>query len=126
MNTIDKFRGEYKFLSNFWVHNVYLEGRVYPSVEHAYQAAKTLHSEERSVIAQCASPSKAKKLGRQVTLRPDWEVVKLSIMHNLVRCKFQSEGLAGKLLATGEDVLVEGNWWGDTFWGSATERVKIT
>lgn len=114
---INEFQGKYRFLSNFWLVEVEFEGLVYPSVEHAYQAAKTTHLLGREIIRSQSSPGKAKRVGREVPIRPDWEDVKLDIMEELVRDKFEHEGLRKELLATGNAKLVEGNWWHDTFWG---------
>ena len=64
-----------------------------------------------------STPGEAKRMGRQVTLRKDWEDVKISVMEKGLRMKFAIPELRDKLLATGEEELVEGNWWGDTCWG---------
>jgi len=117
---IDEFRGEYRFLSNFWIcsRGIKFEGDLYRSVEHAYQAAKTRVPEERQKIRACSTSGAAKKAGYRVTLRDDWEDVKLRIMHKLVFAKFYGdERLEKRLLETGKHNLVEGNWWGDTYWG---------
>jgi ribA/ribD-fused uncharacterized protein len=109
---IDRFDGEYHFLSNFYPVSVF----GYPSVENAYQAAKTLNREERLPFREC-SPAQAKKLGRRLVLRPDWEDRKLEIMRVLVRKKFEHPELRQRLLETGNQDLIEGNCWGDRFWG---------
>jgi ribA/ribD-fused uncharacterized protein len=114
---IDSFEGKYRFLSNFYAQPVTFEGILYPSVEHAYQAAKTMDLQERAYIATLTA-GKAKRAGRKLVLRSDWEAVKLTIMEQLVLDKFSnSEHLWRLLMATGNDQLVEGNWWGDTYWG---------
>src|SRR5690606_21767015 len=82
-----------------------------------YQAAKTFSIEEREQIRNAFSPAKAKKIGRSVTLREDWENIKIDIMTDLVRQKFNISSFKEKLLATKDAELIEGNWWGDTFWG---------
>lgn len=118
MNTIPEFVGEYRFLSNFWPAPVMYDGLKYPTVEHAYQAAKTRDIGQRLAIRNCVTPGEAKRLGRRVTLRSDWEDWKGKVMENLVRQKFnQHPGLAEKLLATYGSRLEEGNAWHDTFWG---------
>lgn len=62
--------------------------------------------------------NKAKRLGRQVQLRSDWQEVKLSIMEEIVRIKFtENEQLKKLLLMTGDAEIAEGNTWGDTYWG---------
>lgn len=114
---ITKFKGENRFLSNFEPVWVEFEGKEYPSTEHAYQAAKTLVEEEREKIRLKDTAAKAKRAGKTVTMRPDWDKVKLQVMEELIRQKFQRDDLAEKLLATGDQELVEGNTWGDTFWG---------
>lgn len=115
---IGAFRGAHRYLSNFYPALVILDRRTYPTVEHAFQAAKTLSPLERERIQRAGSPGNAKALGRQVTLRPDWEDVKLNVMRDLLRQKFAfGTELSRKLRATGDMELVEGNDWGDTYWG---------
>lgn len=112
------FADDHDFLSNFYVAPIRFEGAEYPTVEHAFQAAKTPEGKERARIRNAPNPGKAKSLGRKVALRKDWEQVKLGVMEALVREKFTAHpDLAARLLATGERQLVEGNTWGDTFWG---------
>lgn len=110
------FTGANRFLSNFWPATVTLDGVAYPSVESAYQAAKTLDLEAR-VPFQSASASEAKKLGKSLPMRADWEAVKLAVMEGLLRQKFADPYLREQLLATGDQLLQEGNHWGDVFWG---------
>jgi ribA/ribD-fused uncharacterized protein len=116
---IDRFQGQYRWLSNFWRVNVTLphDSLLYTSVEHAYQAAKTNdHSKRRLIWSGTAS--RAKRIGRNVTMRPDWNAVKLDVMRDLIAQKFEpGTDLAEALIATGDLQLVEGNDWGDTYWG---------
>lgn len=115
---IDRFTGKYIFLSNFhFPCYVYFEGRYYKSSEHAFQAAKTLDEVERDRIAQSPTPYKAKRLGRKVKLRNDWDQVKLDVMEKILRNKFTDKNLKHALLETGDAELIEGNTWGDTYWG---------
>jgi ribA/ribD-fused uncharacterized protein len=115
---ITAFAGEYRFLSNFYPAAVDLDGSTYPTVEHAYQAAKSLEPSTQAKVKRAPRPGDAKRLGRQIRLRPDWEDVKVGIMRDLVRQKFTSHpDLRARLLATGDAELVEGNYWHDTFWG---------
>lgn len=117
-NIIDSFRGAYRFLSNFWLAEVVYEGTRHASVEHAYQAAKCLHRSEKEMVRAAATPGQAKRLARTVTVRFDWEEIRVGIMRDLVRLKFRAHAdLAAMLVATGDARLVEGNTWGDTFWG---------
>lgn len=115
---IDSFRGPYGFLSNFFPAYVMLDYQDFPTVEHAFQAAKTFDIRERVTILEADTPGKAKQLGRRVTLRPDWEDVKVFVMEELVRRKFAEKNLRGKLLRTHPAHLEEGNDWGDRFWGT--------
>ena len=117
MDIIDRFDGEHRFLSNFYPAQVLLDGVVYPSAEHAFQAAKTTDESLRREILCCDTPGKAKQKGRRLPLRSDWETIKISVMEKLIHDKFLDPALRQKLIATGDAILVEGNWWGDTFWG---------
>ncbi len=122
---IDSFRGEYRFLSNFYPAPVVYEGINYPSVEHAYQAAKTQDEAKRIQIAAMEKAADAKAAGRLVVLQPDWEDVKLVVMKKLLRLKFAKDSdLAERLLDTGDEELAEGNNWGDAFWGVINGKGK--
>jgi len=117
-NAITRFAGEYSFLSNFHPSPVEWMGFKVETVEHAFQLAKTLDREARRAIAQASTPAKAKRLGRDVQLRPGWEESKSALMGALLVQKFTRHlDLAQALLSTGQVELVEGNDWGDTFWG---------
>ena len=108
---------EYEFLSNFYPCSIEYEGLVYPTTEHAFQAAKTHDKIKRELIANCATPGDAKRMGRKVELRGDWEEVKDSVMLKVLRIKFKDEKLRGKLLATGNAMLIEDTRWHDNWWG---------
>lgn len=114
---IDSFNGKYRFLSNFAPCKVIFEDIEYPSTEHAYQAAKTLDISLRKQFRACGKPSDAKKLGRKIVLRPDWETIKFEVMEQLLRAKFAQPDFKRALLNTGDEELIEGNTWGDTVWG---------
>lgn len=114
---IDSFQGDYRFLSNFWYAKVVLDGVDYRSVEHAYMSAKTLDQSLRNQIRSFDKPGDVKRFCRTITLREDWEEVKFGVMLDLVRQKFYIEPLKSKLLETGDAELIEGNTWGDTYWG---------
>lgn len=110
------FFEEYRYLSNFHPCEVRLTGIIYPTVENAFQAAKTLDFEERKPFVSFTAVE-AKKGGRKVQLRSDWEEIKDSVMEDLVRQKFLFGELRDKLLSTGNLYLEETNWWKDTYWG---------
>jgi len=116
---IAKFNGtDYKFLSNFWKAEITYEGIKYPSSEHAYQASKTLEVVERQAIADLTKCGDAKRAGRKVTLRKDWDDVKDGIMLDILRIKFSMHpDLKQKLIDTGDAILVEGNTWHDKHFG---------
>jgi ribA/ribD-fused uncharacterized protein len=116
--SIDRFAGEYAFLSNFHPSPIKVDGLLFPTVEHAFQAAKTRHPGHIEAIRSVTTPGRAKRLGRQVPLRPDWEHVKIDVMEALLRKKFRpGTALREQLEATSPAELIEGNTWGDTFWG---------
>lgn len=114
---IDSFSGDYAFLSNFSPSEVELSNIMFPTVEHAYQAAKTDDWDERCAMSLLPTAGQAKRAGQKVKLHPEWEKRKISVMANLLEQKFKDPELRAKLLATGEEELVEGNYWGDKFWG---------
>ncbi|MBN8867321.1 MAG: NADAR family protein [Solirubrobacterales bacterium] len=94
------------------------DGETYPTIEHAFQAAKTLNLEDRRRIRMESTPGPTKRLGRRSTLRPDWEKIKGGVMLELVRQEFTTHpDLATRLLATGHAEIIETNHWGDTIWG---------
>lgn len=117
VNKIDSFQGDYRFLSNFWFVKVKLDGVEYKSVEHAYMAAKTLDNTLRLKIRDFEKPGDVKRFCKTIELRSDWEQVKFGVMLDLVRQKFAKEPLRSKLLNTGNAELIEGNTWGDVYWG---------
>ncbi len=121
---IDKFAGKYRWLSNFWGAEVQYDGVAYPTTEHAFQAAKTENLGQRRHVRKASGPQEAKRLGRQVTLRPEWESMKDEVMLDLNRQKFRDPELRAKLLATGDATLVEGNYWNDTYWGVCRGKGK--
>lgn len=124
MQTITSFRNEHEFLSNFAPVDLRYEGEHYPTIEHAFQAAKTFNLEERKKVREAPSPAIAKRLGRRVTLRPDWETVKYEIMLELLRQKFSEPVLRQKLMDTDNAELIEGNTWGDRSWGCVQKNGK--
>lgn len=120
---IGEFQGEYRFLSNFWPAKTFYAGQMYPTAEHAYQAAKTHDAAAAERIRLARTPGEAKRLGRTVPVRPDWMSVRVQIMRQIVRAKFiGNPDLLCDLLATGAAELREGNRWGDTFWGVCNGR----
>jgi ribA/ribD-fused uncharacterized protein len=117
LKKIESFEGENHYLSNFFNAPVKYDGIFYLNNEAAFQSAKVLSKEERLEF-EILQPNDAKRLGRKVKLRKDWEQVKDQVMYDCVKDKFErNEELKKKLLSTGQTQLIEGNWWDDTYWG---------
>lgn len=119
---INEFRGKYYFLSNFYSAPVEYEGITYQNNEAAFQSAKVTDFEVRKKFANLDSSS-AKRKGRHVRLRHDWEKVKFNIMYEIVKAKFeQNAHLKIYLLSTKDEHLEEGNSWGDKIWGTVSGK----
>lgn len=117
MQEISEFKGKYFFLSNFYKKPFIYNGLLWPSAEHAFQAAKSINSKEIELIRTAENPSLAKRLGRRTRLRQDWEQVKDGLMEEILQAKFTDAHLSNLLLSTSPCTLIEGNNWGDTYWG---------
>ena len=120
-NVIDSFHGDHEFLSNFYPAMVKSGGLRFSTVEHAYQASKTNdHFAWVKISNMPASQAgKAKRMGRKLRMRKDWDVIKLSKMRSFLYQKFNDyDNLKQRLLATGDAMLIEGNHWHDNFWGN--------
>lgn len=116
---IFRFIDEYFFLSNFYQAKFSYNNIIYPTAEHCYQAAKATDDDDWADIVGAKYPGYAKIIGRNLkNIRPDWNEVRLTIMYNIVKAKFeQNKDIGTKLIATENKVLVEGNLHGDVFWG---------
>ena len=118
MEDILEFNKENFFLSNFYESPIKYKGIIFPTVEHAYQAMKSNDVSIWNNFSLYDTPGRAKKVGRKINpMRKDWEDVKVQIMKECLELKFQDPILKQKLLDTGDVILEEGNWWGDSFWG---------
>ena len=134
---IDVFRDDNAFLSSFFLTNITVFGMEFRSAEHAYQWSKTNDPDEKHSILWSlhipswsnpdpdekevpSTPGHAKRRGKLVTKRPDWEEIKYEVMLEIVRAKFQNADLRALLVATGDSILIEGNMWHDNYWGSCT------
>lgn len=123
MRRIDSFSGKYDFLSNMFVcYLMDTDGVEYKSAEHYYQAHKIHDACDRYEIISADTPMKSKALGRKCKLRPDWNDIRDSVMENALRLKFNNIYLMNKLIETYPHELVEGNYWGDTYWGIFDNR----
>lgn len=130
-NVIGKFEGEYAFLSNFWSSPITMtwldEPVTFPTGEHAFQAAKCLAVPLGASVKtgylygvqKADTPNAAKHLGRSVKIDLDrWNGIRVDCMRKVTWQKFYADvDLRERLLSTGHALLVEGNTWGDTFWG---------
>ena len=121
---IQSFTIEYSFLSNFYPCLIEFEGEIYRTVEHAYQAAKTHDPDERRKIREEEQTGKAKRMGKRVTIREDWEQIKVKVTRELLKKKFENPQFRKLLLDTYPHELIEGNNWGDTYWGKCNGHGK--
>lgn len=127
MEKIDLFLEENFFLSNFFMRPFMYKGKEYKSVEHAYQSYKADNEEEHEYIRSLDTAGQAKRKGRQVSMRKDWEDIKYDLMLDLVRTKFLDMYLSKQLLDTNDKILIEGNNWHDNLWGDCNcEYCKST
>lgn len=119
---ISSFTGQHAYLSNFHMSSqpVILDNLIGFSVEHVFQAAKTIDPAEQDIILSQPTPGLAKRAGRAVTLRSNWDELRLGIMVAAIHSKFSDERLKTSLLSTQDADLFEGNHWHDTFWGVCT------
>lgn len=114
---ITSFRNKYFFLSNFYEAPIIFDNVRYRNNEAAFQAQKCIDPEDRKKFSEL-DPATAKKMGRKIKLRSDWEDVKVGLMRKIVFAKFtQHPNLTVELLNTKDEELVEGNNWGDKVWG---------
>lgn len=126
IETTDKpilgFKDEYRWLSNFWNAPITVTGFKYQNTEAAYQAAKTINIEYREQF-EFMTGTQAKRAGRKLILRKDWDFVKLEIMELVLRAKFMTHGhLAAKLRNTQNQNIIELNTWGDIYWGQIKNK----
>lgn len=119
MPTISFFIGDYRFLSNFYPCIFIYDGTTWPSVEHAYQAAKTFNHVSREQIRTALTAARAKAIGSEVSLRADWHDIRLTVMRELLALKYRRGSvLARHLVATHPALLIHGNHYHDHFWGA--------
>lgn len=121
MEPITTFTDEHRFLSNFFPSRFEVRrfGKMWTvrTVEHPFQGMKTRDVHEWRRVLECSTPGRAKRMGRRVTMREEWDEIKVEVMRSLLVTKFSIPMLGDALVATGDRELIEGNSWGDTFWG---------
>ena len=118
MQMVKSFNGAYSFLSNFYEKEFELGGIKYKTAEHAFQALKSPFVKEQEWVRSAPTPREAKRRGRKVHLREDWDIIKDNYMRAILQAKFSDSDLELRLLGTWEQGLCEGNWWHDNYWGN--------
>lgn len=119
LKVINEFKNDYEMFSNFYPVSIYYSGNNFPSVEHAFVASKSkdpLVWYRVSLIPEDKA-GKAKRFGRKMTLRKNWDMLKLSYMKRFLMQKFRYQKFKELLLSTGDAILIEGNYWHDNYWG---------
>lgn len=117
VDPITSFSGSYRFLSNFYPSPIILYGLHFATVEHAFQAMKMTTDADAELVRSQRTPADAKRIARRSPCREDWDSVKQQAMYTALKEKFAIEHLAQRLRDTGNRTLVEGNDWGDQYWG---------
>lgn len=117
MSAITRFRGEFFFLSNFYPIDFTVDGKLYKSAEHAYQAKKCANPIDAERIRNAPTPSIARSMGRRVLMRPDWDQIKYTEMLGILILKFEKPSLKIKLHRTHDRLIEHENRWHDTYWG---------
>lgn len=115
--TICCFRGEYKFLSNFYKTNFKYKNLTFMTSEHAYQWEKAKNNNYKEKIYKANSPREAKNISKEVVMIDNWNTLKYNLMYGILKCKFKNLELKKKLLDTENKELIEGNYWHDNIWG---------
>lgn len=121
---ITSFEGKYSFLSNFYACQTKYHNVKYPTSEHAYQAAKTSNPIQREAIKNTDTPDDAKRVGRRVEIKSNWDEIKDEVMYEIVSNKFKNKRMQAKLLATENEQLVEGNYWGFLYLSKMFAKAK--
>ena len=131
---ITRFEGEHAFLSNFYpspfvassYFNLGVDDEVtFPTVEHWLQAHKATSWGDFVAVLSAPTPGLAKRAGRNLSeIRPGWDEERVDVMYAGLSHKFADERLARLLVATGEEDLVEGNDWGDRYWGAVWDEAE--
>ncbi len=115
---INKFKDTYAFLNNSYLVDIKWNGKIFSSSEHLYQAQKTENPEDIEKIRLASSPKRAKRMGRQIEIRPLWDEFKFAAMYVVLLEKFnQNFDLQEQLLNTGDEELIKNNNHNDVYWG---------
>jgi ribA/ribD-fused uncharacterized protein len=114
---ITEFKGKYDWLSNFAPAQIESGIYIFPSVEHAYMSEKSNADLWKMFCVETESAGKVKVASRSLFLPSDWHETKVEIMNGFLIKKFSHEPYRTLLINTGSQLISEGNWWNDTFWG---------
>jgi hypothetical protein len=115
---IKEFKGKYQWLSNFYPCSILYHGRMFRSVEHAYQSAKSDNTFWINFCLRTEDPGKVKTKSNNLEYDKElWKTKSLKVMERLLTQKFNMEPFRSLLLDTDNEELQEGNTWHDTFWG---------
>ena len=117
MEIITSFLGAYGCFSNFFKREITVNEITYGSSEAAYQSFKSFDEDIRKSFSNL-EPADAKKAGRSLPIRYDWDAVKQAVMKDILRIKFSAPDLKNVLLGTSDALIVEGNRWHDNKWGN--------
>jgi len=116
---IFKNQKEFKFLSNMYLCKIEYNNYIFPSSENLYQFMKIPDElkDKYIDIYTNVSPEKSKWISRKNPIREDWDKIKINVMYNVLKLKFnQHKDLKEKLIQI-EGPIIEWTTWNDTFWG---------
>lgn len=108
-------------LSNFAFSKMEIDGKEWTTVEHYFQAQKSNSPIIQEQIRVYRTPKEAKMIGRKITLRPDWESIKIDVMRKALNVKYQIPKFRELLISTGSRDIYEDAPW-DQFWGTGSLR----
>lgn len=120
---ITEFRGEYSWLSNFHLCIIKYGDYEFSCVENAYQSAKNNNPKWKKYCST-HDPKLVKKKAKKVPLNTGWDDYKFVVMYFCLSIKFAQEPFRSKLLSTGDELIQEGNNWGDKYWGVCLKTGK--
>ncbi len=109
----------YGEFSNFAPFPLRIDGALWRTSEHYFQAQKFKERKLRERIRRAKTPGEAARMGRsrKNPLRRDWESAKLNVMRKAVRAKFeQHRDLAALLVQTDDATIIE-HTPNDAYWG---------
>ena len=122
---IAEFQNQYRWLSNFWISPMEIDGKLYRTVEHYFQACKADNDNTHDIIRTQKTPGDAKRFAKSIVLRKGWNKMRMDVMRKGLRAKFdQNPELKIELITTYPQELQEGNKWNDSYWGIDLETGK--